>query len=104
MRVVPNMADEHGQVPSKPENTMKITLKLFASLGNFLPPNAKRNQINIEVDDGRSVKDVLSAHNVPMEVCHLILVNGVFAPPAQSGDRILVDGDSLAVWPPVAGG
>ena len=33
-----------------------------------------------------------------------ILVNGHFAPPATADEKVLTDGDVLAVWPPVAGG
>ena len=33
-----------------------------------------------------------------------VLINGVFVPPEQRGARVLVDGDVLAIWPPIAGG
>jgi molybdopterin converting factor small subunit len=33
-----------------------------------------------------------------------VLINGVYAEPEERGSPILNDGDSLAVWPPVAGG
>ena len=83
---------------------MKITLKLYATLGAFLPPGAARNAIQLDVADGATIADVLARQNVPREACHLILVNGVFSPPASAHARELVDGDTLAVWPPVAGG
>ncbi len=83
---------------------MKVTLKLYASLGAFLPPGSKRNAIDLEVSKGASIGDVLAENRVPRENCHLILVNGHFAPPATADEKILVDGDTLAVWPPVAGG
>ncbi len=83
---------------------MKVTLKLYASLGAFLPPDAKRNAIDLDVEAGATVGDVLAAHQVPRETCHLILVNGAFAPPASADSRELAEGDTLAVWPPVAGG
>ena len=83
---------------------MKVTLKLYASLGSFLPPGAHRNAIEIEVPEGSSIGDVLARHQVPRENCHLILVNGHFAPPATADEKVLTEGDVLAVWPPVAGG
>ena len=83
---------------------MKITLKLYASLGNFLPPKAERNQIEIEVSENSSVGEVLQNFNVPMESCHLILVNGIFTPPVTSSSKRLNSGDVVAVWPPIAGG
>ena len=83
---------------------LKITLKLYATLGSFLPPGAERNAIQLDVTDGATIGDVLAQQNVPRETCHLILVNGIFSPPANADAKELVDGDTLAVWPPVAGG
>ena len=83
---------------------MRITLKLYATLGQFLPEGATRNQIALDVADGASVAQVLKSHNVPMERCHLILVNGHYTPPAAAGRTALDEGDHLAVWPPIAGG
>ncbi len=83
---------------------MRVTLKLYASLGAFLPAEARRNAIEIDLPEGATIADALARHQVPRESCHLILVNGHFAPPASAAARALADGDTLAVWPPVAGG
>jgi sulfur carrier protein ThiS len=83
---------------------MNITLKLYASLGTFLPRGSARNAIDLDVANGATIGEVLSQHNVPRENCHLILVNGTFAPPASADGKQLTEGDTLAVWPPVAGG
>lgn len=83
---------------------MKVTLKLYASLGAFLPAGATRNAIQLDVPDGATIGTVLATHQVPRENCHLILVNGAFAPPATADGKTLHDGDTVAVWPPVAGG
>ena len=83
---------------------MKVTLKLYASLGAFLPADARRNAIEIDLPEGATIADALARHQVPRESCHLILVNGHFAPPASAGAKALTDGDTVAVWPPVAGG
>lgn len=83
---------------------MKVTLKLYASLGAFLPAGTQRNAIQLDVPDGATVGELLKRNNVPRENCHLILVNGNFAPPASADGKTLADGDTVAVWPPVAGG
>jgi molybdopterin converting factor small subunit len=83
---------------------MKVTLKLYASLGAFLPASAERNAIELDVPDDTTIGAVLERHQVPRENCHLILVNGSFTPPARVDATSLADGDTLAVWPPVAGG
>lgn len=83
---------------------MQVTLKLYASLGPFLPPGAERNQAPVEVTEGTTVRELLDQHRVPPESCHLVLLNGVFQAPSVRGAVRLKPGDAVAVWPPVAGG
>ena len=83
---------------------MKIQLKLYASLGQYLPTEAKKNEIEVEVQNHTTVGDLLQKYKVPDEMCHLVLVNGKFVSPGDRSMLSLNDGDALAVWPPVAGG
>lgn len=83
---------------------MQVKLKLFASLATFLPEGAEKNQISLEVAEGTTVRGLLDAYNVPPQACHLVLLNGVFQPPAKRLSATLQDGDAVAAWPPVAGG
>ncbi len=83
---------------------MKVTLKLYASLGAFLPPGAERNMIDLDVAEGTTVRGLLDAYNVPPQACHLVLLNGHFQAPGVRTSVTLKNGDALAVWPPVAGG
>jgi hypothetical protein len=39
-----------------------------------------------------------------MKLVHLVLINGVYVPPEERGTRMLAEGDTLAIWPPIAGG
>lgn len=83
---------------------MKVTVKLFALLGQYLPPNAENNQIELEVDQGATPKSVFAGLKVPPEHCHLVLVNGTYIEPGQRGIHALKEQDALAAWPPIAGG
>jgi len=83
---------------------MNVTLKLYAVLGEYLPANAEKNEATVEVAAGITVQGLLDAHGVPGERCHLVLVNGHYVAPSERSEKSLVDGDALAVWPPVAGG
>jgi len=86
------------------ETILKIRLKLYASLAQYLPPGAEKNEAEISIAEGASVLSVLEKFGVPREHCHLVLVNGLFATPETRDTHQLKDGDHLAVWPPVAGG
>ncbi len=84
---------------------MQITFKLYASLGEYLPADVRSaNQMPLEVAQGATIAQVIEPFNLPMKLVHLVLVNGVFVPPEQRGSKLLVQGDVLAIWPPIAGG
>lgn len=83
---------------------MRIVVKLFASLGELLPPEAERNQIEMEFPAGTTPADVIALLKVPPKMAHLVILNGVFVPPSERATRELVDREELAIFPPVAGG
>lgn len=83
---------------------MQVSLKLYASLGVYLPDGAEKNVAKLDVAEGTTIRQLLDAHNVPPQACHLVLLNGHFQAPAVRGSVTLKPGDAVAVWPPVAGG
>jgi sulfur carrier protein ThiS len=83
---------------------MKLTVKLYATLGDYLPAGSKNNRVELEVAANSSVSEVLAPFALPPRLTHLVLVNGVFIPPEERAACRLKDGDMLAVWPPIAGG
>ena len=85
-------------------SSMKLRLKLYATLAEYLPPGAVSNVAEIEVPVTATPNQVLDLHRVPRVRAHLVLVNGIYIPPAQRDDALLKEGDALAIWPPVAGG
>jgi sulfur carrier protein ThiS len=83
---------------------MRVTLKLYATLGDYLPPGSRNNRIELEVAEAATVDAVLQPFSLPPRLTHLVLVNGVYIPPDERSVCRLRDGDALAVWPPIAGG
>lgn len=84
---------------------MKIVFKLFATLQDFLPAEARRTSaVTIELAEDTKIIDVIESYGIARGMCHLVLVDGFYIPPAQWDSRVLRDGETLAIWPPVAGG
>ena len=83
---------------------MKLKLKLYATLAEYLPPDAVSNIAEIEVANNTTAYQIIDRFRVPRARAHLVLHNGVYVPPGQRDLAIFSDGDALAIWPPVAGG
>ncbi len=84
---------------------MKITLKLYAPLSDYLPAAARAtNALPLDLEPGTTVSRVIEQHKLPEKLTHLVLINGTFVPPQARASRALQDGDVLAIWPPIAGG
>lgn len=82
----------------------KVTVKLFASLAEHLPQDAKDSAVQINLEDSATISSTLAEFSVPEELCHLVLLNGIFISPSQRKTTAIADGDVVSVWPPVSGG
>jgi molybdopterin converting factor small subunit len=80
--------------------SMKIEVALFATLSKYLPPGAQNRRAVIEVKDGATVREVMDQLGVPADLPNILLVNGRQAP----DQTVLRDGETLSVFPPLAGG
>ncbi len=84
---------------------MKITLKLFATLTDYLPVESRyTNVIELELAPGTCIGQVIERFSLPEKWVHLVLVNGSYVAPDQRQSQPLLEGDVLAIWPPIAGG
>ena len=79
---------------------MKIEIALYATLSKFLPSGAQNRRAVLEVKDTATVREVLDQLGIPSELPNILLVNGRQAPESA----ILKDGETLSVFPPLAGG
>ncbi len=81
---------------------MRIMVKLYASLSEYLPAEKCRgNAMPLEVPDGATIVDVIEPYSLPQKLLHLVLVNGRYVEPDERATRRLEPGDTLAIWPPV---
>lgn len=83
---------------------MRLTVKLYATLADYLPAGSRNNRVAVEVGEAASVSEVLAPYAIPAKQTHLVLLNGVFIPAEKRASTRLKEDDTLAVWPPIAGG
>ena len=82
---------------------MQVTFKLFATLMDYLPDGAVKNAVRLDVLDSTTPNQLIDEYQVPRKEVHLVLINGIYVD--ESGrDLPLKPNDTLAIWPPVAGG
>ena len=83
---------------------MVIRVKLYALLDKYLPDGSVKNEVDLTVTEGMTPTAVIAQLNMPPEICHLVLINGVYVAPSERDNVQLTEGDALAIWPPIAGG
>lgn len=83
---------------------MRITFKLYASLADFLPAGSEKHTIKIDIPDTSTPNELIDRYKVPRDMAHLVLLNGIYLKLEDRDRNIIKDGDTLAIWPPVAGG
>lgn len=83
---------------------IKITLKCFATLSRHLPTHAKANAAEVEISENMSVHEAIDHFHIDRQEAHLVILNGLFVCPEERDTTFIKAGDTLAVWPEVAGG
>ncbi len=79
---------------------MNINLALFAYLSQYQPDGqGGRGARSIEIDEGMTIDGLIEQLGLP-DGPRIVFVNGRHA----EDERVLSEGDRLAIFPPVAGG
>jgi len=79
---------------------MEIEVKLFANFRDYLPEGSDRFSCTMKLQPSERVADVIERLGLPKDHPKVILINGVHG---KEDDR-LKEGDTLSIFPPVAGG
>jgi molybdopterin converting factor small subunit len=80
---------------------MQIEVKLFANLRKLLPPGSSGGKAQITLGEGATIEALIHHLHIPIEMAQMVLVNGE---QTREFDRPLADGDTVSIFPPVAGG
>lgn len=79
---------------------MRVEVRLFATLTDFLPPHSKNGVAEFEIPEGSTVGDVTHRLGIPSDLARVVLVNGVDA----GSEARLAPRDVITIFPPLAGG
>lgn len=82
---------------------MKITVRLYATLRDYLPIETNGVAVLDLPVDG-TMTDALAAVGTPVAQAHIVLVNGRHVLRPDIPTRILKEGDEVAVFPAIGGG
>lgn len=84
---------------------MNITLKLYATLQDYLPASAKPgNRTGLTLPEGATVAQALESLAIPLKEAHIIMINGRLVQRGLITEKTLREADELAVWPAIGGG
>lgn len=79
---------------------MTITVKLFATLRSYLPRGSDDYSVQLTVEEGSVVEDIMRKLSIPEDMPTIVLLNGKHS----EKDGALKEGDVLSIFPPLAGG
>ncbi len=84
---------------------MRIHVRLFASLRDRFPADA-RGCGEVDLDNGASLAELIERLEIPDPQVQMVLVDGQQVPRQACGreERILQDGETVSIFPPVSGG
>ncbi len=84
---------------------MEIELKLFMRFKQFLPEGAKKGIAKVTLQEGTTFADLLRILGMPGPEDKIIVINGISHKQGPRANAIeLKDGDTVAIFPPIAGG
>lgn len=79
------------------DNQISVIVKLFADLRKYGPEKA-----SIKLSNGSTINTILDNYDIPKEKTKMIIL--LNAKPIYDKQYILRDGDTVALFPPLAGG
>ena len=85
---------------------MKVTLKIYSGLRNYVKNYDTEKGVTLEVGKGKTIKQILKEninHEKAIEAISMITLNDKIIP-YKNYDQEARDGDLIKVFPPIGGG
>jgi molybdopterin converting factor small subunit len=85
--------------------SMQIKLKLFMRFKEYLPESGEDGIAQHEIADNSTFKDLLNDIGMPIEEDKIIVINGISHKQGEEANALqLKNNDTVAIFPPIAGG
>ena len=84
---------------------MRIRVRLFASLRDHFPSD-DRGRGEVELNEGATLADLIERLEIPDPLAQMVLIDGLQQPKSREerARRTLEDGQTVSIFPPIAGG
>jgi molybdopterin converting factor small subunit len=84
---------------------MRIRVRLFASLRDRFPSD-DRGRGEVELNEGATLADLIERLEIPNPLAQMVLIDGLQEPKSREerASRTLEDGQTVSIFPPIAGG
>ena len=69
-----------------------------------MPAGSKNDEAFIDFDEGVTPIDVMTQLGLPLDDFYLVILNDAVVPKAKRATTVLVEGDTLGIFPPLKGG
>lgn len=79
---------------------IRVQVRLYATLRKYRPELGHGQSLPVNLPEGSTIRDLLLEIGIPERETKQTFVNGII----QDVEYSLADGDSLGVFPPIAGG
>ncbi len=84
---------------------MNIEVRAFINFKNYLPRDAEDGKAVLSIKEGATFADLLKVLGIALDEPRIVVLNGVSqGTTPEANDRVLSDGDIVALFPPLGGG
>ena len=79
---------------------VRVEVRLYANLRRYVPQLGLGEAMELELYEGATLRHIFTRLGLPESEVKRVIINGL----SKRYEYVLLDGDRVAIFPPVAGG
>jgi len=80
--------------------SIRVNVRLFATLRRFFPGYNPEKGMDIKVEEGSTIENLIQSLQLPEKEARVILINGK----SKKTSDVITDGDQINIFTPIGGG